>query len=248
MNKKIIVTGASSGIGKRTAQMLMDEGYKVILTARNKENLMETIKDYPIELYEIIPWDLSDIDSLPQYAKEVNEKAGPISGLVHCAGIQITVPLHLINKKRLIDIFNINTFAAINLVGLFSKRKYYVENKASFILISSIAAHEGANGKSIYAASKGALEGFLYSAAAELMDKGIRMNIIVPGMIKTNMNEEFFKNLNKEQKENIKNNYPLGFGESEDIANMIMYLLSKKSKWITGQKFIIDGGHLSRKI
>jgi len=248
MNKKIIVTGASSGIGKKTAQMLMDERYKVILTARNKENLIETIKDYPSESYEIIPWDLSDVDSLTQYAKEVNEKAGSISGLVHCAGIQITVPLYLINKKRLIDIFNINTFAAINLVGLFSKRKYYIEGETSFVLLSSIAAHEGEVGNSIYAASKGALEGFLTSAAAELVSKGIRLNIIVPGMIETNMNEEFFKYLTEEQKERFKQNYPLGYGQSEDIANMIIYLISKKSKWITGQKFIIDGGHLSRKV
>ncbi len=149
MNNWIIVTGASSGIGRKTAQILLDKGYKVILTARNESVMSELAGVYPPDSYEIIPWDLSDINSLSQYVSEVNKRVGAISGLVHCAGIQITTPLHLVNNKKLIDVFNINTFAAINLVGLFSKCKYYIEGESSFVLISSIAAHEGEVGNSI---------------------------------------------------------------------------------------------------
>jgi NAD(P)-dependent dehydrogenase (short-subunit alcohol dehydrogenase family) len=248
-NKKwVIVTGASSGIGMAAAQLLLEKGYGVVCTARNQAALEKLCSPFEQGTYEIVPWDLADIDSLPEYAKTVHQRVGAIHGLVHCAGIQSTVPLHLTNGKKLLDVFNINTFAAIRLVGLFSKQGAYTANESSFVLISSIAAHEGAVGKSVYAASKGALEGFLKPAAAELLAKGIRLNVIVPGMVQTKMNEEFFANLTNEQKDNILNSYPLGMGESQDVTGLIHYLLGLESKWITGQKFIIDGGHLARKV
>lgn len=247
-NNWTVVTGASSGIGRATAERLLEKGNKVVLTSRNEESLLRIAEKYSEENCKVIPWDISDLDSLSLYVNKVIDNVGAISGFLHSAGMQVTLPTNMIKPVKLNDLFRINTFSALILIGLFSKKNHYINGESSFVLISSIAAHEGAIGKSIYAASKGALEGFLPSAAAELSEKGIRINIVVPGMVRTNMIEEYYKHLSYEQQVNINDKYPFGIGEPEDVSNLIAFLLSKESRWITGQKFIIDGGHLTRKI
>jgi len=246
MNKWIVVTGASSGIGRCTARTIIQRGSNVVLTSRTAVKLEEAVKGYPEEKYVIIPWDLSDLDSLQDYAKRVKEAVGPISGLVHCAGIQKTMPLSLVKKQTIFDVFNLNTFPAMLLVSMFSKNGYFAEN-ASFVLISSLAAHEGATGKSIYAASKGAIEGFIPATASELALKGIRLNAVIPGIVKTEMVDDFFKKLSDDQKKDFEDSYPLGLGDPVDVANLIEYLLSDKAKWITGECYKIDGGHMISK-
>jgi len=246
MNRWIVVTGASSGIGRCTARTIIESGSKVVLTSRTAVMLEESIKGFSEENYAIIPWDLSDLDSLQDYTKKVKETVGPISGFVHCAGIQKTLPLSLVKKQTIFDVFNLNTFSAMLLVSMFSKNGYFAEN-ASFVLISSLAAREGAMGKSIYAASKGAIEGFIPATASELALKGIRLNAVIPGVVKTEMVDDFFKNLSDEQKKAFEDSYPLGLGDPIDVANFIEYLLSDKAKWITGECYKIDGGHMIRK-
>lgn len=246
MSKWIVVTGASSGIGRCTARTFIESGSKVVLTSRTAIKLEEAVKGFSEENYAIIPWDLSDLDSLQDYTKKVKETVGPISGFVHCAGIQKTMPLSLVKKQTIFDVFNLNTFSGMLLVSMFSKNGYFAEN-ASFVLISSLAAHEGAMGKSIYAASKGAIEGFIPATASELALKGIRLNAVIPGIVKTEMVDDFFKNLSDEQKKAFEDSYPLGLGDPVDVANLIEYLLSDKAKWITGECYKIDGGHMIRK-
>ena len=245
-NRWIVVTGASSGIGRCTARTIIERGSKVVLTSRTDSKLKEAVKEYSEEKYVIIPWDLSELDSLSDYAKKVKETVGPISGFVHCAGIQKTMPLSLMKKQTIFDLFNLNAFSAMLLVSLFSKNGYFAES-ASFDLISSLAAREGALGKSIYAASKGAIEGFIPATASELALKGIRLNAVIPGIVKTEMVDDFFKNLSEEQKKAFEDSYPLGLGDPLDVANLIEYLLSDKAKWITGECYKIDGGHMIRK-
>ncbi len=192
MNKWIVVTGASSGIGRCAARTIIERGSNVVLTSRTAVKLEKAVKGYSEEKYVIIPWDLSDLDSLQDYTKKVKETVGPISGFVHCAGVQKTMPLSLVKKQTIFDVFNLNTFSGMLLVSMFSKNGYFAEN-ASFVLISSLAAHEGAMGKSIYAASKGAIEGFIPATASELALKGIRLNAVIPGIVKTEMVDDFLK-------------------------------------------------------
>ncbi|WP_289059760.1 SDR family oxidoreductase, partial [uncultured Mesotoga sp.] len=228
------------------ARTIIERGSKVVLTSRTAVKLEETVKGFSEENYAIIPWDLSDLDSLQDYTNKVKETVGPISGLVHCAGIQKTLPLSLVKEQTIFDVFNLNIFSAMLLVSMFSKNGYFAVN-ASFVLISSLAAHEGAMGKSIYAASKGAIEGFIPATASELAIKGIRLNAVIPGIVKTEMVDDFFKNLSDEQKKAFEDSYPLGLGDPIDVANLIEYLLSDKAKWITGECYKIDGGHMIRK-
>jgi NAD(P)-dependent dehydrogenase (short-subunit alcohol dehydrogenase family) len=242
-NRWVVVTGASSGIGAGTAETLLSSGYSVVATARRETELKELYGG--AKNATIVPWDLSEPDSVKDYAKAVHEAVGPICGLVHCAGMERTFPVHMTKINKIEDVFAINTYAAMNLVGAFSRKGMAVAS-ASFVLISSLAAHEGAPGKAIYAASKSALEGFAHAVAAELSGRGIRINCIAPGVVETQMVLEFTKQLTDAQHDALYRGYPLGIGKPSDIADFAEYLVSDKARWITGQTFIIDGGRLAR--
>ncbi|MBN7774063.1 SDR family NAD(P)-dependent oxidoreductase [Clostridium aminobutyricum] len=242
--KWIIVTGASSGIGKSTVCKLLESGFGIIATAREVQALEVLYRNQ--EDVKIIPWDLSDVATIKDYSKLVKEHAA-VSGLLHCAGIQATTPIHLMKTEKLQEIFYINTFAAMMLVSQFSKKGMVDEEGASFVMVSSLAAHEGAFGKAMYAASKGALEGFVKASAPELAEKKIRINAVAPGVVQTRMVEQYFAQLTKEQKQATLGAYPLGLGQPEDVAEMAVFLLSEKSRWITGQTIVVDGGHTVRK-
>lgn len=248
MNEKkwVVVTGASSGIGLETANHMLENGYCVVATSRNGQALELEFKSYS-ESCLILPWDLADLDQIKEYAAVIKERVGAISGLVHCAGIQKTLPIHMLKSSNLTELFHINTFSGMLLISCFAKKGFFVEGKTSFALLSSLSAHEGAYGKTAYAASKGALEGFVKSAAPELAEKGIRINAVAPGVVQTAMVEKHFQQLTAEQRENTVREYPLGLGAADDIANLLEFLISDRSRWITGQTIIIDGGHTVRK-
>jgi NAD(P)-dependent dehydrogenase (short-subunit alcohol dehydrogenase family) len=196
--------------------------------------------------FRFLRWDLSDVDRIQQYADQVIGEVGPIAGLVHCAGAQLTVPLGMSKPGIVAGLFAINTFAAMELVRCFSRRPAVDERGAAFVLVSSVAAHEGAVGKAAYAASKGALEGFLRAAAAELMPRRVRLNVIVPGIVDTEMTHEFVDRMDAVQRAALGTEYPLGIGQPRHVADLIAFLLSDRAEWISGQSFVIDGGHLSR--
>lgn len=243
-----VITGASQGIGYSLAKGLIEAGEKVVVTARSKKDLSAAFHDENIAREVVqIPWDLSGSGTLDKYVSKTIELAGPVSGFVHCAGLSDIRALSMVNDKYIEDMFRIHTFAAIRLCALFSKPGRFVNNEMSIILLSSLSAHEGALGRSVYAAAKGALEGFIAPAASELAQKGIRLNIVIPGLVLTKRTEEYLARLSDEKRDMIDKDYPLGLGKAENIADMIMFLLSPKSNWITGQKIIMDGGHSIRK-
>jgi len=247
-----LIVGGSDGIGLETGTLLCEKGYRVTLVARDFDHKPEKTLQKIARLTQtfgeaqcrLIRQDVSQLEELEAFAKTVKELSGPIDGLVCCAGAQKTLPLSMTKPEVLKELFTINTFSAIELVRLFSKAGYYREG-ASFVLLSSLAAHEASPGKAAYSASKAALEGFVASVSSELMQKKIRLNAIAPGIVKTSMSEGFLDKMTSDQFHALEATYPLGFGEPEDVAWMIVCLLSKRSRWISGKTFLIDGGHLS---
>jgi len=245
-NKNIIVTGASSGIGRQCAITFSRLGANVILIARNKERLKETFNKLEKGNHLIISQDITEYDKLEEVINTVVNKLGRVSGFVHSAGIEMTLPLRSMQPSYYEKMFSVNVIAGFELAKIISKKKYLNKNGASFVFISSVMGILGQAGKVGYCASKGALISGSKAIALELAKKNIRVNCVLPGVVETEMSNKMFENLPAESKKSILGMHPLGLGKPEDIANACAFLLSDASRWIAGINLIIDGGYSAR--
>jgi NAD(P)-dependent dehydrogenase (short-subunit alcohol dehydrogenase family) len=240
----IVVTGASSGIGKAVAEELARFGYRLILVARNEKQLMKVKESLANTHHSICPVDLTDEHVLELKVSNCIEKTGKISGLVHCAGVERTIPFSKMNLEVYKSIFDINVFAGFELARILSKKKYMdALHKGSFVFIGSIMSLLGQPGKVGYCSSKSALVSGVKAMALELAQKQIRCNCILPGLVDNDMTQKMFQNLTQDSIIRIINNHPLGLGSSEDVAYAVSFLIDERSKWITGTELIIDGGY-----
>lgn len=233
-----IVTGASSGIGEGSALLLNRLGATVVGIARNEDRLigMKSKCEYPENMHIEIKDLAEDIQGLPQYVQELKNKYGKFSGLAYCAGIVDIVPLQLLEYSEVEHMFKINYFAPLFFTKGFLNRCNNIGKGTSVIAISSLAGHFHGKAMTSYSSTKAALSAAFKCMAAETARKGMRLNIISPSDIKTPMGGSYGLAKGREQ------NYPLGFGEVEDVANFAVFLLSEKTKWITKQDYIIDCG------
>ncbi|MFM7014757.1 MAG: SDR family NAD(P)-dependent oxidoreductase [Bacteroidota bacterium] len=237
-NKNILITGASSGIGKATAILCSQMGAKLIITGRDEIKLNRVF----IELYgsghKKIVSDF-DEDGAIELLVSLLEK---LDGIVHSAGISENLPFSYTNREKLSKIMKINFEAPFILTQLLVRKKL-IQKEASIVFVSSISGFSTvARGGAAYSASKGAISASIRVMALELATKKIRVNAVCPGMVKTDMN---FKNDNIIENQLIDDeikNYPLGYGSPEQIASSICFLLCEGSSWITGTNLIIDGG------
>lgn len=236
--KTILVTGASSGIGKATAIECSRMGAKVVITGRNEERLNETFNSLEGDGHIQILADLSNEDEIQRLVNEIPV----LNGCVNNAGYNIMSVIQFIKKDNLDHIMNVNLTAPIMLTHLLVKSKKIAKD-SSIVFTSSISAR-GRNsvGNSMYSATKGGLSSFMKNAALELAAKRIRCNAVLPGMVETPL-KEGKSNITEEQWEINRQLYPLKrFGKPEEIAYGIIYLLSDASAWVTGTELVIDGG------
>ena len=235
--KTILVTGASSGIGERTAIECANLGAQLIITGRNEERLNNTMTKLVGTGHTIIAADLT----IDEGKKAIVEGIGQLDGLVLCAGQGNVVPFKLAERRKLDPIFEINYFAPIELLRLLIKAKK-IKEKASVVFVSSIGGINAITlGNSIYGASKAALNSTMKFCAIELAPKSIRCNSVCPGMVNTSLIKGGA--VSEEQHQEDMKKYPLKrYGEPEDIAYGIIYLLSDASSWVTGHSLVIDGG------
>lgn len=234
--KTILVTGASSGIGRATAIECSKLGAIVIITGRNSERLQQTYDSlYGLGHLQIIA-DLNNLEDLTSLVNQV-----PIlDGVVNNAGIAKTQPISFIKEEDLQKIFATNTFTPILLVKQLLRKKKINKN-ASLVFTSSVSAIKSDLGNSVYGASKAALQSYVRYCARELAPKSIRANSIHPGMVTTPLITGGAHSDDDLQTDAQK--YPLGrYGRPDEIAWSIIYLLSDASAWITGHSLIIDGG------
>lgn len=240
--KKIVITGASSGIGRQCAIDCSKMGARIVLIGRNMPRLEETLSEMSGNDHEILPLDINDKEMVKAAITNIIERIGPIDGFVHSAGIEKTLPLRNVSFTELQNIFNTNFFSAIELLKLFTKKKNYNEG-FKVVFIASITAIIARAGTLAYTASKGALVAATRELAIEFAPKSINVNCISPGTILTPMMQSYLDGLSDESREKRISGFPLGLGKPEDIANGVIYLLSDASRWITGQNLVIDGGY-----
>lgn len=237
-NKTILVTGASSGIGRATATLCDLLGAKVVLTSRNIDDLKKVsvnFKNKPL----CVPADLSIESDIENLVKQIPN----IDGLVNCAGIVKPTPIKFLKQKYINEIFNINFSSSVILCSnLLSLKK--INEGSSVVFISSVSVNHPYTGGAMYISSKAALEAFSKNFALEVMAKKIRSNVVSPALVKTKIWETISEAFTDTETKAIENKYPLGLGEAEDVANAIVFLLSDSSKWITGSSLNMDGGLL----
>ena len=236
-----IVTGASSGLGKATALLLNELGASVIAIARREDKLNELKAQckYPENLYIEIKDLAEDIENLPKYVKDLKEKYGKFSGMAYCAGITDVTPLRGLTSERLQEVFNIDYFAPVLMSKGICDKRFNVGQGTSVVLISSLAGVTPSRGMVSYCGAKAALINSAKVISKEYSPLGIRINTISPSDIATPMTQTGdIKSFVEERLDN----YPFGIGEPSDVANMIVYLLSDKAKFLSGQNYIIDSG------
>jgi NAD(P)-dependent dehydrogenase (short-subunit alcohol dehydrogenase family) len=233
-NKTILVTGATSGIGKSVAINISRAGASVIVTGRDAGRLEEVMSQLSEGNHKAVLADLSNETERMQLISDLPQ----LDGVVHSAGIIKRVPLKLISEKNLNELMQINFIAPALLTRALYKQKL-LKDEASIVFMSSVASSFASLGNIMYMASKGAINSFMKGIAFELASSGIRANAIQPGMIKTNLttaipDEEIQKDIHR---------YPLGrYGQPEEVAYAAIYLLSDATKWMTGSILTIDGG------
>lgn len=243
MKKTALITGATRGIGKQIAITLAQAGYDIAINYR-KEN--EDLKNTKQEIEQTgakclsLQGDVSNYEDCEKIAKEIIQEYGKIDVLVNNAGITKDTLLMRMKKEDFEDVIN------INLIGTFNMTKniipYMMKNRTGRIInISSVVGISGNVGQANYAASKAGIIGFTKSLAKEVGSRNILVNSIAPGFIETAMTDV----LKEEIKEEISKTIPLKrMGKAQDVANVVKFLASEESSYITGQVIHVDGGML----
>ena len=233
--KRILVTGASSGIGRQIAISCAQAGAELVISGRNSERLEATFAALEGDGHKLV---LADLDRQEDIDRLVAE-AGILNGLAHAAGMSKLVPLRLINRAHLDETFSANTFAPMLLTrGLLAKKR--LAAGGSIVFIASIASHIGPMASSAYAASKSALLGMVRSLGTEVAKQGIRANCIAPGYVRTPLLDGLQGSGGN--MDSLFELTPLGMGEPEDVAYAAVFYLSNASRWNTRNYFILDGG------
>ncbi len=245
--KTIIITGASSGIGRQCAIACSQMDATIVLFGRDYERLKETLglMDNP-EKHIIYSIDLLEYEKVANIVKDIVTPHRKLDGLINCAGISTTLPLNAISPQKMEQFFQTNVIGPLNITKQVVKSSNFNKSGGSIIFISSVMGVAGENGKILYSMTKGALISAAKSMSIELAPRNIRINCISPGVVESPMSKNAIYSRNEEALNKIKNLHPLGLGKTEDVANACVYLLSDASKWITGSNLVVDGGYLAK--
>ena len=240
--KHIVVTGASSGLGRQTCITASQLGANVSLIARNEEKLQETVSLMEGTGHSIFSFDVTQIDAIEDLIKTIVERNGKINGLVHAAGAFPRKPLSMTKYEFLRDMMDLHVHSFVEMVRIMGKKKMSEDN-ASIVAVSSASTISADKGQIAYIATKGALDRVIRPMAIELGEsRKFRVNTVNPGWIKTDMYYSFIEEQGQERMNEILTPCFLGASEPVDVANTIAFLLSDASKMITGQNIVIDGG------
>jgi NAD(P)-dependent dehydrogenase (short-subunit alcohol dehydrogenase family) len=239
--KRILITGASSGLGFAIALDAARMGAEIVGIGRDSDRLGEMLKATQLiskKNHQSIIADLTLPDSIISIEAELSLA---VDGVVHCAGISRLAPIRQVNLKHIREVNSINIEAPLLQTQRFLS-KNLINSGGSILFLSSIAAHIGVPGVGIYSGSKAYLIAAMRCLALEVVKRKIRVNCLSPAIINTPLLTGTISVIGSDSIGDLESQYPLGFGTPEDISNACIYFLSDASRWVTGTTLIMDGG------
>jgi NAD(P)-dependent dehydrogenase (short-subunit alcohol dehydrogenase family) len=242
VGKRILITGASSGIGRSCAVELSRLGAQIILVARSAEQLDETRALMQGFNHHVERFDLTCGERIVPWIRELARRIGAIDGIVHSAGVFLAMPIRQTTQEMFEKIISTNLTSSYFLAKAFRQRGIKGP-KGSMVLIGSVMSFVGQPALSAYSCSKSALTALSKSLALEFASEGIRVNVVAPGSVSTPMAKVGKTTLPEAACKEIESKHPLGIGAPEDIVYACGYLLSVASRWVTGTTFVVDGGY-----
>jgi NAD(P)-dependent dehydrogenase (short-subunit alcohol dehydrogenase family) len=241
--RRILVTGAASGIGLATCQLLSKLGGRVVAIDSNAEGVNIAVGSFEGKGHEARCFDLRRIQHISSMLVEVATEGDPLFGVVHAAGLSCIQPARLLTPNYYRDVMLVNTEAALALARGFISKKVSDPSGGSIVFVSSVMAWSGSPGAVAYAMSKAALTGIAKSLAVELAPRKIRVNCVAPGFVQSPMFDRVSGMWDQDQRDSVESEHPLGLGEPADVANAIAFLLADSGRWITGSVLVVDGGY-----
>ncbi len=238
--ERYVVTGASSGMGRKIALELAEAGAEVLAIGRNHERLQSLYQQNSAHI-TVASVDVCDAEKLEKAVAGFVAEHGKLCGGVHAAGIMALTPLRSLDEAQAKKIMDVSFWAGISLLRLITKAKYG-ERGTSTVIFSSVCAESAEKGMFAYAATKAAINSGIRSVAKEIALKGHRVNSILPGWVLSPMTESASE-LTEVKK--IFDKHPLGAGKPDDVTGMVLFLLSEQARWITGSNIVVDGGYLA---
>lgn len=243
--RTILVTGASSGLGRATAVALSQCGARVILTGRDGAKLEDAKQQLSGTSHVSVAADFADADQVADLVKEVGNTYGPLHGIFHSAGAYMALPARMTKQRHIENMFNASVWGAFG-VSRAAAQKNVMSEGGSLVFMSSVAAERGHTGTTAYAGAKAAVLGMVPVLAIEFAPRGIRVNSIVAATIETEMHLNTIANLPDELVQDGLSRHLLGFGRPTDVANAVLFLMSDASQWITGTSLTVDGGYMAK--
>lgn len=240
--RSILITGASSGIGRATAIAASKQGARVALVGRRLESLQETARMMSGTDHMVIQADLTEYGAVTEVFQRASAELGLLHGMVHAAGVHAVTPLRALKSEQVSNLFESNVTSALMAVKAFRHPKIRAQ-KSSVVLMSSAVALTGEAGVSVYAATKAAIASLGRSLSLELAGEGIRVNSIAAGIVETPLTASIRAKVGTDAWDAIRRKHPLDLGQSEDVANAALFLLSGASRWVTGSTLVVDGGY-----
>ena len=243
-NKRVLITGASTGIGRACALLLSQLGAKLVLNGRNETALQETLSLLSGSGHITAPFDMFNTDELCDWVKSLTKNHGYLDCFVHCAGVQITKPIRLFNQAFFDETMHVNLASAMAIAQGF-RMKRDRSKQGSIVFVSSIAGLIGQTGNTVYGASKAGLMSLTRGLSMEFLRDNIRVNCVAPALVATDMATRTQQSMTDAQYQHMLNQHPMGVGEPSDVANAVAFLLSDAAKWINSVTLPVEGGYLA---
>jgi len=243
-DRTILVTGASSGLGRAAAVALAGLGARLMVTGRDEARLQETLGALSGAEHKSAAAELTDADGTADAVTALAKEHGPFHGIFHSAGAYFSLPMKVVRQRHIDVAYHASVNGAYGVARAASQRKVLSDGGA-VIFMSSVAGERGHSGLAAYGGAKAAVMGIVRALALELSPRRVRVNAIIASTIETEMHLRTIENANMDYVAAGEARHPLGFGRPEDVSNAVIFLLSDASQWITGTGMVVDGGYLA---